>query len=176
MKESKFKKIFDNIILTLFTILCICAFFLLILELPNMLNSFLNTNIFKNTQVIMLFICIFILGYTINYYENKSSSQNDIIRLDYINNLTNTIHLVNYLNNYDYSSLKILSYAYYKEPHNFHIVLKDKKDIELYLDFLPNFLYNLDLKILDDCLLKYNDELDNLKISLYIKNNYRGRV
>ena len=69
MKESKFKKIFDNIILTLFTILCICAFFLLILELPNMLNSFLNTNIFKNTQVIMLFICIFILGYTINYYE-----------------------------------------------------------------------------------------------------------
>lgn len=177
MKKNIFKKLFDNIILAIFIILCICGFFLLIVELPNELNSLLNTNIFEGTNTLFFFFFVFILGYMLIYYNNKHSNEEHKNSIDNINNLSKTINLLNYINNYDYTLLNTISYTYYKGINDFHIIFKNNKDIQLNIVFLKaDFLYNLDLKILDDCLSTYNGDLDNFKITLYIQNNYRGRT
>ena len=74
MNENKIKKIFDKIILGIFTLLCLYAFFLLVDNLPIALNFLFNTNIFN--KGISFFFCIFILGYILNYFENKKRGRN----------------------------------------------------------------------------------------------------
>lgn len=69
------KKVFDYIVLGLFYILCLLAFFLLIAYLPNELNNLLDTKIFENTHVLLFFVCLFIIGYVIMYYNNKEAEE-----------------------------------------------------------------------------------------------------
>ena len=48
------------------------------------------------------------------------------------------------------------------------------KDNPNYTFIKGDILYNLDLKALDECMQIYNDVVDPFKITLHIKNNYKG--
>lgn len=168
------KKVFDYIVLGLFYILCLLAFFLLIAYLPNELNNLLDTKIFENTHVLLFFVCLFIIGYVIMYYNNKEAEEESNKSIEKVKELSGTINLVNYLNNYDYKTLKTIQYAYYKGINDLHIIYKDT-DIQVNSTFIKgDILYNLDLKALDECMQIYNDVVDPFKITLHIKNNYKG--
>lgn len=71
------KKFIDNIILGLFYIGCLIAFFLLVCELPNLMNDLFNTTIFENTTTISFFFCVFILGYSINYLDSLKDKEKE---------------------------------------------------------------------------------------------------
>lgn len=67
------KKYLDKIILFAFYVLCLISFFLLVNELPNLLNDLFNTSMFEGSQTLSFVFCIFVLFYFINYYNNKIS-------------------------------------------------------------------------------------------------------
>lgn len=69
------KNFFDKLIVSIFYILCILAFFLVVFELPNLLNTLFNTDIFSGTTTISFIFCVFILGYTLNYFENRKHNE-----------------------------------------------------------------------------------------------------
>ncbi len=69
------KNLFDKLIIGIFYVLCIIGFFLVVCELPNLLNNLFNTNIFEGTTTISFIFCVFILGYTLNYFENRKHNE-----------------------------------------------------------------------------------------------------
>lgn len=71
------KKFVDNVILGLYYIGSFIAFFLLVCELPNLINDLFNTTIFKNTTTISFFFCTFVLVYSINYLDNLRDKEKE---------------------------------------------------------------------------------------------------
>lgn len=174
MQESILKKIWDFIISAIFYILCLLAFFMLVAYLPDELNKLFNTTVFKNAHALIFFVLMFIIGYMIYNNHNKEAEAGSNRSMERVKELSGTINLVNYLNNYDYKTLKVIQYAYYKGINDFHIIIKDT-DIQVNNVFVKtDTLYNLDLKLLDECMQTYNDIIDPFKITMHIKNNYKG--
>lgn len=157
----------------LYNFLLLSGFLMLVLYLPRELDNFFSINFFNKYPLIssILIIVILFLGYKAKEDiedENKREKSN----MNY-HRLTSTIKLVNYLNNYNYKDLKIIQYAYYNELNDFHILIKNT-DIKIMDNFVKeDLLFNIDLKILDECLQNYTDKLENFNVSMYIKDNYK---
>lgn len=77
-----FKSICDKIIISIFILIEFIGFLLVASKLPNFLNFFFKTDIFKNSTTISYMICIFIAGYSLNYFENiKREKENELSNL-----------------------------------------------------------------------------------------------
>lgn len=63
------KKYLDKVILSIFILLCLFSFFLLVYELPNILNELFDTMMFKNRESFFFFVLVFLLGYVITYHN-----------------------------------------------------------------------------------------------------------
>jgi hypothetical protein len=77
------------IIVCIFWILCFIAFISFCLEFPEMLNGLFDTTIFKGSQTLFFFLFLFLLGYTLSYYQQKSEENKEKLKKDIINNLKN---------------------------------------------------------------------------------------
>lgn len=93
MENNKTKEIFDKILIAIFTFLCFIAFFLVVVELPGLLNELFDTTVFKNTQYISFFICVALTGYVLDYYHKKRNEEN-------LKNISNHLNEMTGLNNF----------------------------------------------------------------------------
>lgn len=125
------KKYFDKIVLFIFYTLCLIAFFLLVCELPNLLNDLFNTHIFENTTILSFIFCIFVLGYIIKYYEDKSNKNESQQRILQYNKLIglNNIHTLNFDN------LKTISNIVLSPTYNANITLSNEYHIVVDLQY-----------------------------------------
>ena len=77
------KSICNKIIITIFTLLELFGFLLVVNELPNFLNTFFATNIFAGTTHLSFVFCVFILGYSLNYFNGiKKDAENKKYELE----------------------------------------------------------------------------------------------
>lgn len=143
------KQVLDKIILVIFYILCLIAFFALIEQLPIFISSFSKVDINKN---IILFLLILITGYTANYYlsENKRKNELEYIKLQTVKNIYT----------YDYNNLEIIQRIEFSQFNKVHIFLLNNYNFNIELE---NFIYidnQKKLKNLDNFInsLKYETE------------------
>lgn len=152
-----------------FYFLCVLAYFSLCIELPNLFNSLFNTDAFENTQFLFGSGLLVLMGFYFNYFSNKQSEKRNIA----YQRLSKTIYLMNYLTSFDYKQLKVIQSAYYNEINDFHIIIKNT-DIKVDNAFVDeSILFDLDLRVLDQCLQNYNEEIEPFKISMHIKKTYK---
>ena len=121
------KQVLDKIILVIFYILCLIAFFSLIEQLPIFISSFSNMDINKN---IILFLLILIIGYTANYYlsENEKKGELEYVKLQTVKNIYT----------YDYNNLEIIQKIEFSQFNKVHIFLLNNYSFNIELE---NFIY-----------------------------------
>ena len=143
------KQVLDKIILVIFYILCLIAFFSLIEQLLIFISSFSKVDINKN---IIFFLLILITGYTANYYLSKNKRQNEF---EYIK-----LQTVKNIYTYDYNNLEMIQKIEFSQFNKVHIFLLNNYNFNIELE---NFIYidnQKELKNLDNFInsLKYETE------------------
>lgn len=170
------RKLFEKFFLILYDIFLALAILMLILYLPKELDNLLGIIFFNKYHLLSsIGIIVFLfLGYEAKERQKSEEISNETTKN--ITEISSTINLVNYLNNYTYSDLKVIQYAYYNGIGKFHIIINNI-DLQINDVFIKqDVLFKIDLKKLDECLQNYNDELEVFKVSMYIYNNYKKEI
>jgi len=89
MKEDKIKMIFDKIIIGIFYILCVVAFFMVVVDLPYSICAIIGYNEYDGGwEITSFFVCCALLGYVVKYYEEKQNDEFYKINTKHIEELT----------------------------------------------------------------------------------------
>lgn len=135
MKNNKIKLIFDKIILTIFTILCICAFFLVVENLPYLIFSIIGYDEYNGgLETTSFFVCCALLGYVINYSNNIQKHDMNELETKHFDELCALTNI------YNLSSFKgtCITKIFFNEWRQIQISILNKYDIRIELYLLSN--------------------------------------
>jgi hypothetical protein len=162
MEKLNFEKIIEKVLLNIFYFLCICAFFMVVKDLPSSVCAFLGCEYNDGDYIMLsLFACGALLGYVINYYENKKNDEISSIRTKHfeeLNALKNVYKLYNLKGGF-------ITKFNVTEVNKIEITLLNKYIISLDLHFFSSISTEEDFIKFDQYFLEYFSKNDdkNLK-------------
>lgn len=166
MEESKFKIIIDKILIGIFTFFCLMGFFLVVCELPNLLNEVFNTTAFENAEMLSFFACLALVGYVMKYYDDKRHDEKDEIITSHIKEMAG---LENYWKFRDYESVAISS----MERNAFgkiEMIIKDEYTVSIPLELFSKISTASDFVKLDIYVSTlFKEETEESKLSQEMK-------
>ena len=132
------KQVLDKIILLIFYILCLIAFFTLIEQLPMLISHFFDINI-NDFKLVIFFLLAFIVGYIMNYYSNENNKNKILVQ--------NKLQTIKNIYSFNYSNLKIIQKIELSEFNKIRLILKNGYNIDVELE---NFICINTPKLLEE--------------------------
>ena len=168
------KQVLDKVILSIFYILCLIAFFALIEQLPILISHFFDINI-NGFNLVIFFLLAFIIGYVVNYYSNENN-KNKILE-------QNKLQAIKNIYSFDYSNLKIIQKIELSEFNKIHFILKNGYNIYVELETfkcintpklleeLDNFINTLKYEVEEQIVISIKYERDITEYLIKQKKN-----
>lgn len=160
MKKSNFEKIIEKILLSIFGLLCVCAFFLVVKDLPSSICAILGCEYNNGDYVyISFFACCALLAYVMKYYENEKDNEMSSIRMKHLDELTSlkNIYKLNQLKGGFITNLSVTEF------NKIQVTLLNKYIVSLDLHLFSNISNEEEFFKFDQYFMEYflkNDDKD----------------